>query len=410
MATTTRALTYDVRAIQNDEERRQALVLIARAHRPDRPQESHWLRVHALTSPRYHPSHIRVAIRNNRVIGALRITSDTLRVGESRLKVGGVSWISVMPRYRNHGVGQALIEEAIYYLKEHGFHAALCFVQSNLYQRSGFTTAFEERFIQIPVSPEPKESDAMAYRCRTVKPGDLANIYWIHTHSYRSISCSLLRERAHLSNKWELIRRAQVITDSHGLVQAYFLPSSHGTNLCIQEAGARDPKFFPFLLAHCNRYARDKLLHQVNYRLPEEHPLNRFLMSRSEGLPGPVLHESVGSLRILDVDETLESMVPEWESRLEKSLLRELDEEVTLFVDKMPYRIRTHYGVIDIARQSGRNKFSLDHATFTRLITGIVRMSDIFETSPRLISPEGKAMLETIFPSRYPTLNYLDRC
>jgi predicted acetyltransferase len=344
------------------------------------------------------------------VIGALRITSDTLRVGESRLKVGGVSWISVLPRYRNHGVGRRLIEESIHYLKEHGFHAALCFVQSDLYQRSGFTTAFEERVIQIPVSHEPPKSDAMAYRCRPIKPGDLANIYWIHTDSYRAISCSLLRERAHLSNKWELIRRAQVITDSHGLVQAYFLPSSHGTNLCIQEAGARSREFFPILLAHCNRYARDNMLHQVNYRLPEEHPLNRFLMSRSEGVPGPVLHESVGSLRILDVDETLESMVPEWEFRLEKSLLRELNEEVTLFVDKTPYRIRTHHGVIDIARQSGRNKFSVDHATFTRIITGIVRMSDIFEVSPRLISPEGKALLETIFPSRCPTLNNLDRC
>ena len=111
----------------------------------------------------------------------------------------------------------------------------------------------------------------------------------------------------------------------------------------------------------------------------------------------------------LNVEETLETMISEWESRIDQSLLRALDEEVTLYIDKTPYRIRTHYGILDIARQSGRNKFSIESATLTKLLFGSIPLSEVYAQWPRLITPQGRAMLDALFPQRFPSLTYLDR-
>ncbi len=102
-------------------------------------------------------------------------------------------------------------------------------------------------------------------------------------------------------------------------------------------------------------------------------------------------------------------MIPEWEHRLHKSLLREMSCEVTLIIDTTPYRIRVHYGVLDIAKQLGRNKFTISRQTFTQLLTGYEHFFEVWSQDRRLINREGKALLEVLFPKRNPYITPFDR-
>ena len=57
----------------------------------------------------------------------------------------------------------------------------------------------------------------------------------------------------------------------------------------------------------------------------------------------------------------------------------------------------------------GKNKFSVNQATFTQLITGYHHVRDDWDNERRLITHEGRALLELLFPSRSPFVALLDR-
>ena len=55
-------------------------------------------------------------------------------------------------------------------------------------------------------------------------------------------------------------------------------------------------------------------------------------------------------LAFVDLEETFEHMIPEWERCLKHSSALELRTEATLVIDGVPMRIRANRGAIDLAR------------------------------------------------------------
>lgn len=406
MATLAKPIPYEVRAIQDAEELRQARLLLREMHSERYPSEAEWLSHQLTNGPRYSPDHIRVAVRNDHIIGAVRLSSEILRIGESRLKMGGISWVAVEPKFREIGIAAAMVDNALQYFSEHGFHIAICFTRDEIFYRSSFVPVFEQRVTSIGCEAVNTSLITTPYRIRPIKPGDLPNVHRMRTRQENFALCTLLREYAHLANKWALIEPGYVVTDDDGLVQAFFLPHIHERRICIDECCVRDATQVATLMEYIEVFAREHSLDEIVFNLGDHHPLQHTLSTRT---PDRKVYENVGGVRIVDLEETLESMVPEWESRINQSLLRELDEEVTLVIDTTPYRIRTHYGVVDIARQSGRNKFSVDQLGLTQLLCGAIPLVEIYTLAPRLITTMGKVMLETLLPQRHPSYSYLDR-
>lgn len=398
----------DIRAVQESDELRQALALMVRCFQDQYSEQIHWLQSHATTYPRFLPEHIRVAIRGGRVIAALRVTSETLLIGESRLKVGGIGWLCVNPEYRSQGVARELLQEALHYLHEHGFHASIAFGELDRFENVGYSPTFEECRFRFALQ-DKRHNGVDGYRVRSIKPGDLGNVHRIHRYAHRMVSCGLLREHAHLSNKWSLLKTAKVVTNADGLVEAYFIPSQCGASAHISELGARSDALNSVLMDACIDFAHRGLHHDLLISLPHQHSFSHYLAQAHPHVHNRVTQRPSGALIILDHAETLESMMPEWEGRVSESLVRELDDELTLIVDGNSYRVRMHYGAVDIARQSGRNKFSMSSQEFVQLLTGYCPVVGVYQRTPRLLSAEGRAMLQTLFPMRYPSITELDR-
>lgn len=75
------------------------------------------------------------------VLGALHLTTDTIRIGEARLKMGGLGWVATSARHRKRGIGRKLIEDALAYMREHGYHVSMLFGIPNFYHRFGDASA-----------------------------------------------------------------------------------------------------------------------------------------------------------------------------------------------------------------------------------------------------------------------------
>ena len=393
------------KGVETDEELRRAHLLMTSQDPAPYTPSIHWLNHHAERYPQYFREHTRIACVNGDVVAALRITTDTMRIGEARLKVGGIGWIA---HKSDSTIIHSLVEETTRYLQEHRYHISVIFAPIHAYTENGYAQSLNDNTIKLPL--DKIRHPPIPNQCiRAMKPGDISAILQIYTDKYRHVPCSILREYTHMSIKWDVLKQATVLTSLKGVVEGYWLSSVKGDEVHIYEIAMQHDVQYSSVLAYCKTLAHDHLTTRLVLHIPHEHPLTQYLHNSS--LPIEYAHATSpnkGLVRIIDLEETLESMIPEWEHRIHKSLLRERHCEVTMMVEGTPYRIRIHYGVLDIAKQVGKNKFTVSRQTFTHLLTGFDHFGEIWSQDRRLINREGKALLEVLFPKLNPYITPFD--
>jgi len=399
----------NVRPVKGDDELRLAEQLMAAAHPSAFPDPLRWLRACGRGYPGYRREHTRVAWCNGEPVGALRLNTEILRLGEARLKTGVLSWISLLPTQRRRGVRQALVEDALQYLTRQGYHAVVLFGDATFLSRYGFTGVFEEAAIDLDAATV-RTRLPRGVRLRAARPGDIPAIQRLHQSNESDAACALLRTAAHLTNKWQRWSGLQVLTDTQGRIMAYFSAALGGGRLLVAEVGvAGDRGACAALLAGCAKTAEKGDAPRLRFMLSALHPFAEFL----RGVPGveSVANPcgSVGAMALVDVAEAFESMIPEWESLLGKDAMRTERGEVTLFVEQRYYRIRAYHGAVDIAQGIGANKLSVPLCDLVRLLAGVLPPEDIGTGRTGLVTAQGKALLRVLFPRRSPYIWWFDR-
>jgi predicted acetyltransferase len=394
------------------EEQRKAHDLMAGAHFGEFHEAHRWLESAGLGYPGFRREHTRIALLKGEVAGALRLTTDTIRIGEARLKMGGLGWVTTAGHHRHKGIARELIRDTLHYMHEQHYHVSMLFGIPNFYHRFGFVSTLADYVTSLPLRETDGLEDAREarqWREREGKPGDIPAMVRIHNSNDTDTACSVLRSAAHLSNNWRLWKGGRVITDRQGKVIAYFLPEVRENDLHIKDLGVTDPDSCAALLSVCARAARDASVAMMRFAAPPEHPFIRYLMQYRSTHEMKLTRGQGGMMAFVRLEEALESMIPEWESRLQYAAVRDARSEVTLLVDKKPYRIRSGRGAMDIAPGSGRNKLSLSSGELMPLVTGYRYLDDILSRERRILGPDARALLAVMFPKRTPYVWMMDR-
>jgi len=398
-----------VRPVITKDELRLATELMAKTHGQNYFSSMEWLERHGNLYPDFFMEHTRISHYQGELAGALRITTETLRIGEARLKMGGIGWVTTAPKFRNLGVATALMGDAIQYMRQHQYHISMLFGIPRFYHRFQYATSLSDYSIRVDVAEIPIPSNYENYRLRSVKPSDIQAIQRMHQEGDRFASCSILRSEAHITNKWEQFKHAHVIIDEDGAAVGYFLGKLRDTVYHIIEAGSQDSNVVPLVLAGCATTAKSILLRSLVIDLPPYHSISMYLKQFNALFEMKREHDRGGMLRFIEMEEAMESMIPEWEFRISESLLRELKIEITFLIKGVPFRLRSIRGAIDISSVNGYNKFSVTDEEFLHLVTGYLPFSEIYEESRRLISPSARLLLEALFPERNPYVYNFDR-
>ena len=396
------------KAAERDDEVRMAHDLMAKSHTPNYYRASEWFETCGLGYPGFRREHTRIALWKGELAGALRITTDTVRLGEARLKMGGLGWVTTEPRHRHKGVCSALMRHTLRYMKEHGYHVSMLFGIPNFYHRFGYTTVLPEHTVSVDAI-EAHSSGEPKMRVRTIKPGDIPAMQRIHSENDAEVPCSLLRSRAHFSNKWDLFRKARVLTTEQGKVEGYVVARTTRDDIRVEEMGGSSPAVFQDILAVCASIAHDEFRGRIRFSVPPGHPFSHYLLRYASTRETQVVREEGGMMAFIDLGETLENLIPEWESMLAHSIWRDRRVEMTLVVDGQPFRLRANHGVVDVAEFTGRNKFSLTSAELMQLVTGYRYLNDILEEERRILTSEARELLAVLFPKRDPFVWPLDR-
>lgn len=393
--------------VETDEELRLACDLLARVYRVHTPSAREWLYHESGRYPNFRREHTRIILLGNEVASALRISTDTILLGEARLKMGGIGWVATSESHRGKGLCRRLMQDAFEYMKANNYHVSMLFGIPNFYERFDYVTTLADYVISVDTV------EAMTFqsplRIRAAKPGDIPVLQRIHSTNNADIPCSLLRTAAHFKNRWERWGRWYVLTDDDGKVEAYFIAHEDGSCLHVDDVGVTEPGLCAAVISAAAKLASDESAGSVRFYVPPPHPLARYLLQFRSTHEMRVERNAGGMMTFVDVLESFENLIPEWESLLAKSTARELRTEFTFCVNGAAYRVRANRGAVDVAAVPGKNKVTVSIGDLMHLVTGYRYVEDILADRRCLVAPEARCLMSVLFPKRTPYVWRFDR-
>lgn len=403
-------LSYlEIRGARNQREVDDAITLMANNSNVNYLAPADWLLQVGNHYPNFQNEHIRIAIYRGKIVSALRITTDTIRLGESRLKMGGIGWISTAGPFRNKGIASALIQNAVKYMSAHGYNVSMLFGIPNFYHRFGFVTTIPEYYTTI-LTRDALTCKAEIHKVRTAKPGDVPFLQKIHFIEDKDIACSIIRTQAHFALKWREWSQCRVLLNDNGKVIGYFLPRQDESNvLSIYEMGADDFTSEYAVLYAIAKHAEKERCGVIKIFAPPCHPILKILINQEYIYDTHTMRSGGGMVAVVNLEETLECMIPEWEKLLQNVSVWNKTEELTLIIGGAPYCFSFHKGSIVISPKMGKNKISMSLSDFIRLLTGFIYWEEIIERNRFILSSLARELLSILFPKRYPYVWHLDR-
>ena len=397
-----------IKGVENAEELEFAKDLMARVHFPGFYGGMRWLDVCDQGYPEYKREHNRVLYADGDLAAALRLFTYTIRIGEARLKMGGFGCVTTAGPARQKGYAARLMTDSMRYLRTHGYHVSMLFGIADFYHRWGFASTLPE-YASVIKMREAAGIPAPTFKHRAMKPGDIAAAQRIHTRNDSETACSIIRLSAHFSCRWDRWKNARILTDKNGKVVGYFTGSAHGAEYKVEEAGILDYGWCPAVLNACMTAAKRECASCIRFTIPPSHPFVRYLLQYQSDHEMHVSRNSNGMMAVVNIEETLECMIPEWESRLREISPADFRAEATLVVERKPYRIRAHRGAIDVATTNGVNKVSFSQTELAQLIAGARHPEEMLAAKRRSLNASGATLLKAIFPKRTPYIWHIDR-
>jgi hypothetical protein len=398
-----------IRSVENDEELRQAVDLMVKSHGDSPADACAWLRGFGAGYPGYRREHTRVALVGSQVVAALRLTTDTIRIGEARLKMGGIGWVSTDGAWRRRGIVSRVMTDTLRYMHEQRYHVSMLFGVPDFHRRWGFASTLTEYTTVAELPKLDRTAPAFPFKVRAAKPGDIQAMQKMHAANDAETACSLIRTQAHLSNRWKPWESVRVLTDGRGKLSAYFHGFRSDFDYIIDEAGVSDAEAGAGVLLEAARLAREAGAKRLRFCMPPNHPLVRGLKPDKAGRPAETIGDSSGMMAFVHLGEALESMIPEWENRLLQTPLTGSHAEFTLMVGRSAWRVRAHHGAVDVSSGSGPNKAVVSAQELIQLTAGFRDLEEVLAARRRIINAEGMALLRAIFPRRIPYVWMFDR-
>lgn len=405
-----------LKAVANNDEYQLANDLMAKVHTGNYYKNLSLLQALGNGYPGYSREHTRIAYYNGVLAGALRVTTDTIRLGEARLKTGGFGWVATHPDFRHKGVARELMVDTQHYLKQHAYHVSMLFGIPNFYHRFGFATTLADYSTHIQVAeliggdnPALTPDVFKGYKVRPCKPGDIPVIQKIHNANDIDSACSLIRMRMHYTRRWVRWEGTQVLSNKAGKVLGFYHPEEFQGKWRIRDIGTIDQSASAAMLWHLAQWAHDHCLSVLKVVAPPSHPFIQFI-AKFESVHETInRRDSEGMMAIVNLGETLESMIPEWENQMLSSALLRERISLTLVVERSSYRIRNNLGVLDICPGVAENKFSVSSQELLQLLTGYRHFEDVVGEKRRMLSPKARQFLAVLFPKRTPFVWPFDR-
>jgi predicted N-acetyltransferase YhbS len=361
---------------------------------------------HIVDDSSFRADQIRVAVVDGRFVSMVRVCDRTMRIGASRVRLGGLGEVCTLPAYRSRGYSSAVLREAVRYLESEGYDLSLLYGKLvRHYGRAGYVP-LPQPVITAAIRrvEEPTES----YRVRRFDTArDLDAVAAIYDANNVARTGTIVRTPAYWRDAG--CRSTGVlprwVAESSGEIVAY-LSGQPGNLHEVAYLADHAAALVPLICRLVNETVEDDR-DEVNAYLPLGHPAVAILRRLSDQ---PLHHHARESMlvRVIHLQPLFEKIRPTLEDRLAAAgwtasasvTIENPGQEVSLAVE--PGRLRIGAPAAGGGRSLGAaERFAPGPTRLLQLLFGLAGVDELAESlaaDGSLPPPPIPALLRVLFP------------
>lgn len=351
-------------------------------------------------------------ILNEESVSWLYIHDLDVKVGGVYLRMGGIGGVETLEAYRRKGYSRKVIEHSINYMSEKGYEVSILFGIPDYYVRWGYTSTLANYKITIPLRNAERAS--VGLHPRTMTDRDVNRIISIYELANSERTGPIRRKRGDWAgftkgSIWGMPVDVIVFEDSSGEVVAYCAFDRWPRAMRVTEVGAKDVALYEHILRYACDMAFQKKVTELEIYVPFDHPLAELCMSLGCDISIEYPHASDGMGRIINLQSTFKSLIPELERRLRRRYSEELPSYISIETDIGLVTLDISDFGISISDKISTNRVQLPQWALMQLILGYRSPRNIL--IDRTVKHEGevKEALDVLFQPGHPYVWHTDR-
>lgn len=267
---------------------------------------------------------IRVIRRGGKVVSLIVIYEKTIRIGRSRLKMGGLGFVCSSPKYRGKGLASGCLAKTVTFMKSNGLHLSTLFGIDRFYERAGYVGCLPGYRLKVPVGEVVGASDSLLIQPAAQK--DVGEMVGLYEMAAAGCPVSVVRTRETFTEL--LLRRRLLPSSPKGTVAVNLFREKSGRKALRGYVIWRDGNVWESAVAPGDRVAANGMLAWLRDRRKEAlekeivlphgacHPLTQHAMGLTHSMERSFSWTGGGMGRVIDVPRFLDVLQPELEARV----------------------------------------------------------------------------------------------
>jgi GNAT superfamily N-acetyltransferase len=374
-----------------------------------------------------------------------------IRIGVAVVRMEGIGGVATEEQYRNRGYSRRVLEAAIDVMGKGDAAIATLYGIPDYYPKFGFATCGPEYTVLLEMGEDRSSAAALpdGWTCRSFEPADMPAVMDLYHVNTRGATGAVVRHAAGGSGSdltagfsasaitvsgrsWETLANlgsgtdndaCRVLFDDGGDLAAYAWIGRSGWwvqsrerhepgSFHVGEAMARDPQAADALIVAVQQWAREAA---SDARFVELVTPPEGLVAHAAAYEGGIFvarhsRQAEFMARTLDAGRLLRQMQPELSARIrgsgcgfEGTLVFRTDEGAAAMA------IGPDGVSIEVPTPADSLAIDLPQETLARLVMGAFDARDLLARLPVPPSAQAAALVEILFPRRFPHIHAIDR-
>jgi len=344
-------------------------------------------------------------------IAQIRVCDRTMRLGATKVRVGGIGDVATHPFYRRQGLMRHLFGHVLPFMRDEGYDISMLWGIPNFYDKFGYVVGL--RAPAVEVSRAQLEGLRPPLRGRKAKRGDIPALLRLHEADAATRDGAMDR----CGDRWA--RRAvrwgscRVVEDDGGKPRAYYLWQTDDRAMVLNEVSlgtGPTRELVVSVLCDLARLARRHERPSVRLQVAFEHPLARFCVADGCEVHDHIPHRGGGMVRIINLEGLCEKLAPEWERLLAASTLADWRGRLRLKTDIGSLDLAISRGKVSPQRPEGRPDATLSASQdkLCRLVVGFHPPEAAAMLDEIRADRQALALANVLFPPRSVTVSPWD--
>lgn len=336
------------------------------------------------------------------VASSVNVLNRLVRIGYVQLRLGGIGDVSTKRAFRQQGFARLMLEDAVTYMQEDGFHLSALFGIPNFYHRFGYIPALPGT--ESTIATRDAELAQARFPIRPMRPEDCPRVAAIYEQMNASRTLSCVRDPAtwtgfRIGAGWNDRIDAFVVLAGEEII-GYASYDLDPWRCALGEVGYSTPDAWSTILAEAARQALEKRVEKITIHAPADDPFLHYC--RRYGLSTSLYyaHNAHGMGRLINQGATLQAIQPLLKQRLDISATRW----------RGTLEFATELGSDAVELGAGEQvTINLPQTLLTQWLCGYRDVAESLFESDVHVPSQIVPVLQAIFPAGYPYIYASDR-